>query len=191
MKKIYQIKKGFSLVEVMVAVFIFVSVMLSVVGVFSKFMAGYKNARSVQRNLEDAQAAMNLIAKSIRTSAVESTTTAQPAASYIEIFDYSQTIKCIKYKFSANVIEVTYANGVLDEASCNDAAFGGYNANPLTNKDIADARFAITPTCDGVSGCGAKAVGKVTISMLVCANANCAASNAGKMALQTTVSLRN
>jgi len=166
-------KGGFSLIEVLVSTLIFTAVMVSVVGIYSKLMLSYQNIRSIQRNTEEAGFAMNLMAKSIRTSSVLSY-----VASNLDTYDYSQQ-KCIRYHYSGTKLQVATGVG-SDVASC--GSWSSYS--DLTAADISNAYFSATPTSAGV-------VGRVTIALVVCAKANCAASNAGKTTLQTTVSLRN
>lgn len=89
-------KKGFTLVEVLVAMFIFTIAMVAISEIFVSFIRSYRTARVMQKDLQDAQQASNYISKTLRTSTVMS---GSEDSSVIVIYDYSQG-KCIQYKFA-------------------------------------------------------------------------------------------
>lgn len=64
------IKKGFTLVELMVSVFIFLIIMVAIVQIFAQQISAYRYARVSQSDLENAQFAMNYISKTLRTATV-------------------------------------------------------------------------------------------------------------------------
>ena len=66
----FQKYRGFSFVELVVAIFIFTLVMITMSSTYGKFFVAQKKTRAVQQNAEDARFAMELIAKSLRTSKV-------------------------------------------------------------------------------------------------------------------------
>lgn len=63
-------KKGFSLIELMISVFVFLLIMTTIVQIFATQINAYRHARSVQNDLENAQFAMNYISKTLRTASV-------------------------------------------------------------------------------------------------------------------------
>ncbi len=103
-------KKGFTLVELLVATFIFLVIMTAVVAVFARQSVNFKYLQLQQRNVENAQFAINFIAKTLRTSTFPSVIdypTLQ-SAKRIYLYDNSQK-KCIRFFFddSAAQLEVT------------------------------------------------------------------------------------
>lgn len=62
------LRKGFTLVEMIIAVFIFLMVILALVTIFAAQMRAYKHARSAQVDLENAQFALNYLGKTLRTA---------------------------------------------------------------------------------------------------------------------------
>lgn len=62
--------KGFTLVEMMVSVFIFLLMMVAIVQIFAQQINAYRHAKEIQSDMENAQFAMNYIAKTLRTASV-------------------------------------------------------------------------------------------------------------------------
>lgn len=190
-------KKGYSFLEILISVFIFVVLMASFTFVFIRFFSSYKSTKAIQRNLENAQYAMNLIAKTLRTSSVIycgiGTDKACASSPYLatRVFDYSQE-KCIAYIFGDSTTlgqkgnlyysEVTMPSGTSDpKAWCGSVGFPSW---PIINSNYLDGSFFITPS--DIDSSPPKA-GKVTISMKVCSDSTCKDS----AKIQTTVSLRD
>ena len=63
-------QKGFTLVEMMVSVFIFMIIMTAIVGVFARQINAQKKARIMEGDLENAQFALNYISKTLRTATI-------------------------------------------------------------------------------------------------------------------------
>ncbi len=63
-------QRGFTLIEMMVSIFIFLLVMTAIVQIFAQQIRAYGRSRTVQGDLENAQFAMNYIAKTARTASV-------------------------------------------------------------------------------------------------------------------------
>jgi len=71
MKKMFAKKnKGFTLIEMMVSIFIFAIMMTSIAGIFARQISSYKKTRIMANDLENAQFALNYIAKTLRTSSI-------------------------------------------------------------------------------------------------------------------------
>lgn len=187
-EKLNKIKneKGMTLLEVMVAIFIFSLIMVAVVQIFGSSASGYRNAVKIQRNLEDAQFAMNEMTKTLRTSTVVSSAGLQTD---IKIFDYSRPTddsnngNCIEFKFDTNKI-IMASSSASDSESCGNMIFGNSDFNEMTAGKIENMKFEIVPSASG-------GVGKVTISMEVCADSGGICSSTGKVQIQSTVSLRD
>jgi prepilin-type N-terminal cleavage/methylation domain-containing protein len=177
-------KKGFSLVEVLMAIFIFSLLVTMVSGSFASFFKVYLSQKKSQNDLENAQYALNLMEKTIRTSVVK--TDNMPSGNLdfanidnkrIKLFDNSQN-KCIVYIFSQNAIKVStkYGAGVTSIDDCGDFT-GGYSApDDLTSADIYNVSVY------GNVSTGTKA-GRITVSLEV--------GQASPIYVQMTTSLRD
>ncbi len=133
--KKYNIKKGFTLVEVIVSIFIFAIMMTSISGIFARQISSYKKTRIMANDLENAQFALNYVAKTLRTSSIIGygsgngytnlmdeieagpnntndffSKLLDPNASLI-IYDFSQEA-CVKFTFK-NAIANKYAHPAL------------------------------------------------------------------------------
>lgn len=166
-------KKGFSLLELIIAIFIFSLVMMVVVSAFLRVADARKRAKGMQQNLENMQYAMELMAKSLRTGSMIS---AGGTAPNIQFFENSQG-KCIEYAFQNNRLQYRVGSGA-DKASCSfSSAF-----SDMTNEFVtANSGFKITPSSSSV-------LGRVTVVMEICSDASCSGD---KSSIQTTVSLRD
>lgn len=179
------VKRGFSFVEVLVAIFVFSLVMVATAGIFGNASKGYSSAKAIQKDLEAAQNAMNAMAKVIRTSSVVNL-----SASRVDIYDYSQN-KCIIYEFNTTNNELLYgANDPQDAADPNPKStcnFDGTGSSNLITTGIlipaqVSGSFSGSPST-------ASSVGKITISMEV--SPDLTAPGKDKARMQTTVSLRD
>jgi prepilin-type N-terminal cleavage/methylation domain-containing protein len=150
-KKKLKFKKGFSLIEVLVAIFIFSFVMTMIAGSFSSFFKSYIAERKTQTDIENAQYAMNIMAKALRTSEVESTSSFP-----LNTFDYSQS-KCIRYDISSSAVVEGITNDTSPE-KLSDCNFGSLTYYSLTNNDIKNASVSATAT-------SVPTLGKVTVSL--------------------------
>ena len=175
-----KVYKGFTLLEVIVSIFIFVMMMVGVTAIFAKTIKAYKNAKNIQRNLESDQFAMNQIAKTLRTSTI-----AWSYSDYrIKVWDYSRTsYECIEYGYYAD--DDTITMGSTDSAADADACQGAsISNNSIMVSNVNSARFYIVPSSESPN-----TVGRVTVVFEICADSDC--EEAGKTRIQTTVSLRD
>jgi len=176
MKKNY---RGFTLLEMVVSLFIFSLMMMAVTQIFASAYSGYRMTRVVGRDLENAQYALNAIAKALRTSSVVS-----QSATSVQFYDYSQK-KCLKYRIFQQKLEEAPFNfpGVSDAAGvadCNGRNFVAGDFSAMTTGTVTGS-FAATASV----GPPASRVGRVTISLTIAENATHQAH------IQTTVSLRD
>lgn len=168
--------KGFTLIEVVISVFIFAIIMMAVSQIFISAFRGYNYARAVQRDLEAAQFAINTLAKELRTSSVVSASGVQ---TFVQFVDYSQSI-CFKYRVSGSSLQVARKAGIKTFDSCQSTAFASGDFTTVSTGAVTGNFFVILsdPTV------GSKKVGKVTISLVVSEGSHTART-------QTTASLRD
>lgn len=162
--------RGFTLTEILVSMFVFSIMMVSVSQISSTTFFGYRNTRAIQRDIENAQFAMNVMAKELRTSSVVSAAGTQTS---VKFFDYSQE-KCFQYRIVSERLEVDSADDV-DADACRNRTFSTFL--PVSTGVIAGS-FRVTPSTAGV-------VGKVTMFLDISEGPSHHAR------IQTTVSLRN
>lgn len=174
-------KKAFTLVEMLVALFIFSMIMVLISQNFIYFFQNYNKSKLVQRDLEEAQYAMAIMAKTIRTSAIGN----EPVVDdFITVFDYSQN-KCFRYKFPADgSLQVLTKSGVVDGSPCfmkNDNVFDP--PVQMLHSDVkVNGQFIFMKETTPANG-----VGSVTIRMTVGDQSNVE----DLVPIQTTVSLRD
>ena len=161
--------RGFTLVEVVVAMAVFSIAMLAITQVFISIIKSYRLTKNMQRNIENTQYALDLIGKTLRTSEINI------PSSYVnrlEIFDPSQG-KCLIYEIS---------DGYLKWASATSSDLGHCSFSTMNLVNFIDSR--VTGNFRVVANTSGNQVGKITINLKV--------QQAGKSArFQTTVSLRN
>jgi type II secretory pathway pseudopilin PulG len=168
-------KRGTTLLELIVSIFVFTLAMSMVAGIFASFYNTYRVARAQQQAFEDSSYALNLMSKILRTSVIESpsgTGTSQPTA--IRVWDYS-TDRCNYFAFSGgNLVGGEIALGTNNEANC---ALTGLTANSMFAVSGISGRFFVNKT---------NSPNRVTIRI-----ASSKAGSAQDVFLQTTVSMRN
>jgi len=171
--------KGFSLIEVLVAMFIFLLAISLLIGGFSSFFKNYIVAKKIQKDVENAQYAMNFMAKTLRTSALI-TTTPPITAFPFRAFDYSQTANnCIEYNYSSSMITSSSVTKA-DPDECSAAPMP--TATALTSNDITGAHITAIPTISSNYG-------KVTIVLYV-QDQSSTVNQPSAIPIQMSVSLR-
>ncbi|EKE21727.1 MAG: hypothetical protein ACD_7C00144G0003 [uncultured bacterium] len=181
---------GFTLVEVIISMGIFVVVMAGSSGVFASAFKSYKGAKNVNENLKNAQFAMNLMSKTFRTSSVVSS-----SATSIVIFDYSRATRaCIRYRFDSNSLKesrynVIGADSTAKIAACNVVSPATFNTfeSVMTSGSV-QGSFAATDSAGNDTTGASTRVGKVTVRMKITNNTGGASSEA---IIQSTSSLRD
>lgn len=173
--------RGLTLIEVIVSLFIFSLMMVAVSQIFAKAFSGYRNTRATQRDVENAQYALNLLSKELRTSTVVAPTSGPyPLRSdYVKFYDHSQG-RCFYYRIvgaPTNALQVASASST-GPADCTTRNVG----TPVTiSTGTVSGSFRVTPSQGG----GSKRAGKVTISLDISEDATHRAQ------IQTTASLRD
>src|SRR3989344_9059776 len=169
--------RGFSLIEVMVSLVIFSIIMLAITQTFTRSFASYRNAKNIQNDVANAQFALNLLSKELRTSSITSPAS-NVLVSSVQFYDYSQGM-CFAYWINAGALQVMKIS-VPNFDAC-DTLVGPYLYKTITTGTVTGG-FIITPS-DFTSG--SKTVGKVTISLQISEGTN------HPVRIQTTVSLRD
>jgi prepilin-type N-terminal cleavage/methylation domain-containing protein len=164
--------RGFSLVETLVAMFIFVLVIGATSQIFTKAFVGYREEKRLQSDIESAQFALNTIAKELRTASI-----ANFSSTMVEFIDYSQN-KCFIYDLSGGALTVKSKIGTTPNVS--DCDGNSYNSATSIVDNISNSHFSVTKS----KGSPNPVVGKVTISLSV-------SSGTTTTNLQTSVSLRD
>lgn len=93
-------KKGFTLIEVTVAMFIFGIIMVATANMFGSVINTKRETGIVQNDYEQAQATLNLIAKVIRTSTMGNSNN-----SAVNVWDYSQHA-CVGFRFRDKQVQM-------------------------------------------------------------------------------------
>ncbi len=150
-KKKTKVRRGFTLVEMLVSIFIFSILMVTLGGIFANSVAAYKYARQTQRSVEEAQFAMNKIAKTLRTSTIKSV----PAAKSVTVYSYSEG-KCLRYEITSagTVTERAIDPGAsFDPVLSPCPSFAGVTPRVIAhNLVFAESRFLIIPSSPGNAG---------------------------------------
>jgi len=176
-------KKGFTLVEVIVAMGIFVLIMAGSSEVFTMAFKSYRSAKNINDNLKNSQYAMNLMTKTFRTSTVKYST-----ATDLIVYDYSQGTTnpgyCIRYRFTSGALMKSSANTTL--AGCiNSTTFS--TALPMTTGTV-EGSFDAVASVGNASTHESTTVGKVTVMMNI---TNGIGTNSNRVRIQSTSSLRD
>lgn len=165
--------RGFSLVEMLVAMFIFTLVIGATSQIFTRAFVGYREQKRLQSDIESAQFALNTMAKELRTASVF---TSNGDRSSVEFIDYSQKL-CFRYTINTDAKTLSVQQ---KSATGNDCSGGTYSTNTSIVSHITRGSFRIRQSDNAQ-----KRVGKVTISLFV------DSGQAAPTHLQTTVSLRD
>lgn len=200
-------KKGFTLVEMLISVFIFVIVMTATVTVFVKQSSAHRYGRTVQKNLENAQFAFNFVAKTLRTSAVAAGSygganefTAHQSTDEIYVYDFSQAA-CFHFYFVGDALRyqkvplVISGSGEVEQCGQVDI-YSGVSEVGLTTGNIfggsfdyrPSARAEVTIDTNGIVTYDTPpSIGRVTVA----AQLEDLTTTTGQVQLQTSVSLRD
>jgi len=169
-------ERGFSLIEVIVATFIFTLTMSVVSQIFVSAFSAYHREKIIQNNLENAQFALNTLSKQLRGSSVSAF-----SPRIIRSYNYATGL-CTRYSIlTIGSVTTLYSTPFHVNATHNGCGAGsiGPRKNIMT---IKDGSFFVTSSS---SLPHQKKVGKVTISLYISDSVNFPAH------LQTTVSLRD
>jgi prepilin-type N-terminal cleavage/methylation domain-containing protein len=190
-------KKGYTLMEVLMAVGIFALVMMLMLTTLVNLMNAKDNAKALQRDMENATFALEAMAKSIRVSELISCNNEDVVAggectsgdeiTSLEIFNYSQS-ECLQYRLKDHQLEVRVTGNDLSSCSfpANDTGF----VTLMDERSRIDKMYFLA---EKYSQNGAESTaGKVTVAMEICTKylEGACLESAGRFPVQTTVSLR-
>lgn len=176
--------KGFTFLEVIVAVAIFSLLMVAVSGIFGNAFKSYRNTQAIQKDMENAQFAMNQVAKILRESEIVDSNATNPS-NFVTIYDPSQGI-CIKYRFNSDKLQsASKSAGVVSASDCELPSWNPSSFSDITSGYVTGNFGVVKSDPDN------KIVGRITVSMEVCATAGCSGSSKDRARIQTTVSLRS
>jgi len=180
-------RAGFSLLEMIVAMFVFSVAMVAATSIFGKFIVFQKKAKVIQQNVEDARFVMELMAKTLRTSSIISCngdTACSENSKSVEFYNYSQG-QCMRYDFDSVNENIKLITANVDKNECDFAALNG-TGTAMVNNFIGDLTFSVFQTV-----ADPPRAGKVTMLAEVCSTKGCSGSSNEKTILQTSVSLRD
>lgn len=189
-KKKLNIKKGFTLIEVMVAIAIFATIIVASSGVFASIFKSYRGAKNVNENLKNGQYAMNLMNKTFRTSklispAYDSSDEVKKVSS-IQVCDYSQS-KCFEYEFASNVLLRSESVATISGGDCTCDSLGAPEA--MTSGEINGSFNVVNSYGEVVNDVPVSTrVGKITTVMEISNGSGFGQTRAN---LQSSVSLRD
>ena len=169
-------QKGFSLIEVMVSLFIFSLVMIAASQIFTRAFAGHRYARNLQRDIENAQYLSGILSKELRTSTIVDPNGFTQNSQLVQFYEHSQGL-CIQYRINAstNALEVAKQNSAGPSA-CNGASLNNFT---VVSSGTITGGFDVTP-----SSASPRTVGRVTLSLRIQEGEHSAS-------IQSTVSLRD
>lgn len=174
---IQKTKKGFTLLELLIATAILALLMVVTTDIFVSSFGSYQSTKRLESNITDAQFLMNLLAKELRTSTVVSPTSSGSTQS-IKFFEYSKS-QCTQYRFNGGAIEVARTSEGTSFASCNNTtSLSGFTEISSGN---ATGSFDVVPSRPS----GPQRIGRVTMTI------NIQASSSNPAVIQTTTSLRD
>lgn len=165
--------RGFSLLEMLISMFIFILTITTAVSIFVGVAFARKESRKIQENMEDARTALDLMAKNMRMSSGLG-----PNGSTNEIYMHNNSQgQCISYKFEDGTLKIGQKDPLAeDDINCSSGHIGGYVFNPITSNNVS-GNFQIVQTS---SSNIPKVIGKATIAMTI-----------DGVNLQTSVSFRD
>ena len=186
-----KMKKGFTLIEMIIAIGVFSIMSVAIAGAFTSGFSTYGSTRELQRNVETAQYALNTLEKLLRTSTVVSAAGTNVQA--ITFYDYSSA-RCFRYRvisggptsylaaqwfqtpdpFGANPCVTASASFSASAQVTSGYVTGGFTVVP-SDKEI--------PADDG----DPKAMGRVTVNLSVKASSTATTESR----IQATASLRD
>ncbi|MDO8566144.1 MAG: type II secretion system protein [Candidatus Moranbacteria bacterium] len=168
-------RSGFTLIEVLVSVAIFLVVMVTTSYIFTRAFAGYKETKALQHDIENAQYVLNLLAKELRTSSI-----ADFGSDWVQFIDYSQSI-CFRYRINGGSLQVAKVSSMKTLSACQSNSFVSGDYTTISTGTVS-GKFNVIRSDPTV---GSKRVGKVTTSLVI------REGTAHEARIQTTVSLRD
>lgn len=167
-------KKGFTLVEIVVSLFIFSILMISIAQIFTEAFSGHRYAKNLQRDIENIQYLSGILSKELRTSTIVDPNGSQEGVTSVQFYDYSQGL-CIQYRIRGTDLEVAKENAASPVA-CNGMNLSNFT---VASSGTLSGSFDVIP-----SSASPRTVGRVTFTLRLQEGAHSAV-------VQSTVSLRD
>ena len=180
---------GFTLVEIMMSLFIFLLIMTAASNIFIASFQGYRNTRAVQRDLENAQFLLTSLAKELRTGSIVSPAS-QSVTQAVKFYDHSQKL-CTEYRINSGSRTLEKASRPIAAPTppitptqiCAATPLGSF---VVISTGTVSGQFFVRPSEGDPNDPGApKELGQVTISIQVSEGATHFSR------IQSTVSLRD
>lgn len=129
---------GFTLLELLIAMFIFTLIIILVVGIFGRIFIYNNKIRDIEVNIEEVGTAFELMAKTMRMSSY------LKASSNTQIVMYNNsTDKCMSYWFQNGELQRSSMPASGDPNSCRTASYTNY---VVLAKNIDSLRFSVRTT---------------------------------------------
>ncbi len=170
-------RKGFSLIEVLVSLFIFGIVMIAIAQIFTQAFAGHRYAKNLQRDVENAQYLAGILSKELRTSTIVDPNDAQEGVSSLQFYDHSQGL-CIQYRIHNDSLEVAKENS-SGPSACNGTTLSNFTT---ASSGTITGSFDVIP-----SDASPRTVGRVTLVLRIQEGIQ----GSHSAVIQSTVSLRD
>lgn len=169
-------KRGFSLLEMTIAIFVFSLIILVSVSTFASIASVRNKTRGIQRNIETSGSAMELMAKTIRMSNLLSSDDSGFNKQEIHMYNNSQG-KCISYRFSDGNLQMNDIPTPAKSEECSDGTLS------YDDDDYADLARGVSGGFNIIktdTGSNPPIIGRATILIV-----------AGDQKIQTSVSFRD
>jgi prepilin-type N-terminal cleavage/methylation domain-containing protein len=177
-------KKGLTLVEVVISVAVFSIIMAVTASLFGSNIDTKRRTDRARVAYERMQVAMNVVAKTLRTSSIVSNASANSPS--VRVYDYSQE-KCVEFSTSSNVLTISETSVPIadKDTQCTPSSSLGSTTNLSNSFVIGRFRTVKTDEASDVRG-------SVTMSFTVCpTDFDCTSESSELANMQTTVSLRD
>ncbi|MEI7749486.1 MAG: type II secretion system protein [Candidatus Moraniibacteriota bacterium] len=165
--------RGFTLIELIVSMGVFIVMITTVSATFASGFASYGNARDLERDVESAQYAMNTLAKYLRTSTIIDST-----PSSVVFYDYSSN-RCFEYEITGAGVLQARMKDIVSYSQCSVSVLG--SPFDLTTGYVS-GEFVVDPSVKSP-----KHMGRVTLYLDIRKSPTSTMS----ANVQTTVSLRD
>jgi len=181
--------KGFTLIEMLVSTFIFSITISAIVIIFSRQTASFSYVREQQRNIENAQYAVNFMAKTLRTSSFAMLANGGQTI-YVYDFSHQSGQPCYRFDTRGGTVSVatTTAAGTSVDSCADDSRYSSPE-NDLTTgfvSGVFEARK--TERNNSSTATNEMQVGLITVSLSV---QDSDSASTKPTVLQTSVSLRD
>lgn len=178
-------KKGFTLIEMLIAIAVFAVMATVLAGAFASGFGTYRHARELQRDIESAQFMMNGMAKYLRTSTVVSPSSPTADAAEIRFYDHSSG-RCFEYEIDEGHFRARWKSVALDPGDdvMVECGTSGMSAWSDLTSGYVTGQFRVIPSDPDPAD---KRIGRVTVLLDVAAEEDARLH----ATLQTSVSLRD